>query len=222
VDHTELPANTPHLNRFNCIHRNLPLSCGNPISGHTCLQLTLLSGGNPIGMQSSSVTKKFLVSDPTVRSLGFNVRHSTSSMLNRFSTGRGRWRMVTSNLCHCGRQANYEPHCGALSNIRWLRDPVSSLCRWRWARVAANRCSKGTRKIKIKDSSTCGVADPLILKRGRRKTMHLCKCKCMLHLYVIYDILILINAYEWMDGWMLMTVYALWFFLTLWEIVFLR
>ena len=59
--------------------------------------------------QSSSVLNSHLISDPTIRPAGFNLRHSTRSLLNQFHTGQGRcaanlhkWRMAASDKCQCG------------------------------------------------------------------------------------------------------------------------
>ena len=59
--------------------------------------------------QSSSVLNSHLITDPTIRPAGFDLRRSTWSLLNQFRTGQGRcaanlhkWRMVTSNKCQCG------------------------------------------------------------------------------------------------------------------------
>jgi len=54
--------------------------------------------------KSSSVLNSHLISDPTIRPAGFNLRHSTGSLLNQFCTGQGqcaanlhKWRMAASD-----------------------------------------------------------------------------------------------------------------------------
>jgi len=58
---------------------------------------------------TSSVLNSHLISDPTIRPAGFNLRRSTWSLLNQFRTGQGRcaanihkWRMAASDKCQCG------------------------------------------------------------------------------------------------------------------------
>ena len=174
VDHTELPANTPHLNSFTCTHRNLPLvqesyiwSDVSPVDvafrWKSDWHAVVFRDEQVPGLRSDSPTFRF--QRPSFNLINVEpLQHWSRSLCKRPpQVAHGSIELVLLRA-----EANYAPHCGALSNIRWLPDPVSSLCRWRWARVAANRCSKGTRKIKIKikHNSTCGVADAEILKRG--------------------------------------------------------
>jgi len=59
--------------------------------------------------QSSSVSNRYLISDPTTRPADFDLRRSTWSLLNQFRTGQGhcaanlhKWRMAASDKCQCG------------------------------------------------------------------------------------------------------------------------
>ena len=86
--------------------------------GHTCNQLMLCSGRNlKTGSYFLSWTSSYLCSTPTIRPPGFNLHHSTWSMLkNHFRAGQGlwaanlhKWRTASSNLCLCSDIQTMKP-----------------------------------------------------------------------------------------------------------------